>query len=211
MVAIADIRKDYTQSALDISAAHADPISQFDIWFNEALKAEVLEPNAMSVSTLSTQNRPASRILLLKGYDQKGFVWFTNYESRKGVELAASPYAALLFFWPELERQVRIEGVVEKTSTEESDTYYNSRPLMSRLGAHVSQQSQILESRDQLERSFEDVKARYGENPPRPEHWGGYRLKPELIEFWQGRPSRLHDRLLYNLKENSWHRSCLQP
>lgn len=211
MVAIADIRKDYTQSALDISAAHADPISQFDIWFNEALKAEVLEPNAMSVSTLSTQNRPASRILLLKGYDQRGFVWFTNYESRKGVELAASPYAALLFFWPELERQVRIEGVVEKTSTEESDTYYNSRPLMSRLGAHVSQQSQVLESRDQLERSFEDIKARYGENPPRPEHWGGYRLKPQLIEFWQGRPSRLHDRLLYVLKENIWHRSCLQP
>jgi pyridoxamine 5'-phosphate oxidase len=211
-MSIADLRKEYSQSALIEGAMSVDPVKQFSLWFEEALKAEVLEANAMSVSTVSLEGKPSSRILLIKEFDERGFVWFTNYESRKGKELSEQPWAALLFYWPELERQVRIEGSVSKLSDEENDRYFMSRPLGSRLGAHASKQSEVIENREQLELRFEQVKKEYGEAPPRPSCWGGYRLEPTCIEFWQGRPSRLHDRMVYQRNlEGQWKMERLQP
>ncbi|WP_233556416.1 pyridoxamine 5'-phosphate oxidase [Noviherbaspirillum sedimenti] len=211
-MSIAGLRKDYSHASLSESDVDHDPIKQFGKWFDEALKAHVPEANAMSVATVGPDGKPSSRILLIKEFDSRGFVWFTNYASRKGQELAVNPHAALLFHWIELERQVRIEGRVERISAEESDAYYDSRPLLSRLGAIASEQSRPVDSRVTLEKRFAEVQEQYGEHPARPAHWGGYRLVPEAIEFWQGRSSRLHDRVLYTRTEGgAWRIQRLQP
>jgi len=209
---VADLRKDYGQASLDENGVVADPILQFTRWFEEALKAEVNEPNAMSVATVGADGRPSSRIVLVKQFDARGFTWYTNYDSQKGKELADKPFACLLFFWSELERQVRIEGTVERTTVEESDKYFNSRPLKSRLSAIASEQSAPIANRAALEHNYEETARQYGEAPPRPSRWGGFRLVPERIEFWQGRRSRFHDRIVYTRREDgSWTRQRLQP
>ncbi|MFZ6656717.1 pyridoxamine 5'-phosphate oxidase [Undibacterium sp. TJN19] len=211
-MSIADIRQDYQRASLSESDVVADPITQFGNWFEQALKAEVPETNAMSLSTVNAQGRPSSRIVLIKEFDQRGFCWFTNYDSAKGDDLEINPHAALLFFWIPLERQVRIEGRVEKISAAESDAYFNSRPLGSRQSALASQQSQPIAGREVLEQQLASVIAEYGDQPPRPAHWGGYRLLPEKIEFWQGRSSRLHDRIVYTRDaQGAWAISRLQP
>jgi pyridoxamine 5'-phosphate oxidase len=210
--AVAGLRKDYGQASLDEGDVLEDPMLQFTRWFEQALKAEVNEPNAMNVATVGPDGRPSSRIVLVKQFDERGFTWYTNYDSRKGEELRANPYAALLFFWSELERQVRIEGRVELTSAEESDKYFHSRPLKSRLSAIASRQSAPIADRAALEHNYEAVAAEAGEAPPRPANWGGFRLVPERIEFWQGRRSRFHDRIVYTRQEDgSWSRQRLQP
>jgi pyridoxamine 5'-phosphate oxidase len=210
--AVADLRKDYGQASLDESDVAADALVQFTRWFEEALKAEVNEPNAMNVATVGVDGRPSSRIVLVKQFDERGFTWYTNYDSQKAQQLRANPHAALLFFWSELERQVRIEGKVERTSADESDRYFNSRPLKSRLSAIASQQSAPITSRAALEQNFDAVARQYGEEPQRPQNWGGFRLVPERIEFWQGRRSRFHDRIVYTRQEDgSWTRQRLQP
>lgn len=209
---VADLRKDYGQASLNEDDVLDDPMLQFTRWFEQALKAQVNEPNAMNLATVDSQGRPSSRIVLVKQFDERGFTWYTNYDSRKAQELHANPHAALLFFWSELERQVRIEGRVETTSTEESDKYFHSRPLKSRLSAIASQQSAPIASRAALEQTYEAVAASAGEAPPRPANWGGFRLVPERIEFWQGRRSRFHDRIVYLRQEDgSWARQRLQP
>jgi len=210
--AVAGLRKDYGQASLNEDDVRDDPIAQFTQWFEQALKAEVNEPNAMNVATVDLDGRPSSRIVLVKQFDARGFTWYTNYDSRKAQELRANPHAALLFFWSELERQVRIEGRVETTSAEESDKYFHSRPLKSRLSAIASQQSAPIANRAALEQNYEAVAAGAGEAPPRPDNWGGFRLVPERIEFWQGRRSRFHDRIVYTRQEDgSWTRQRLQP
>ena len=209
---VADLRKDYGQAVLDENAVADDPMLQFTRWFEEALKAEVNEPNAMSVATVGADGRPSSRIVLVKQFDARGFTWYTNYDSQKGKQLNDKCFAALLFFWSELERQVRIEGRVERTTAEESDKYFNSRPLKSRLSAIASQQSEPIANRAALEHNYEEVARQYGEAPQRPSNWGGFRLVPERIEFWQGRRSRFHDRIVYTRQEDgSWTRQRLQP
>lgn len=210
--AVASLRKDYGQATLSEDEVAHDPIAQFNSWFEQALKAEVNEPNAMSLATVNGRGMPSSRIVLIKQYDARGFTWYTNYDSQKGHELLANPHAALLFFWPELERQIRIEGKVELTSAAESDTYFHSRPLKSRLAAIASAQSMPIASRAALEENYEAVARQFGEEPPRPANWGGFRLVPERIEFWQGRRSRFHDRIAYTLQpDGSWARVRLQP
>ena len=210
--AVADLRKDYGQASLGDADVEDDPIAQFTRWFDEALRAEVNEPNAMNVATVDASGKPSSRIVLIKQFDARGFTWFTNYTSRKGVELAANPHAAILFFWPELERQVRIEGRVERVDAQESESYFHTRPLKSRLAALASAQSAPIASRAALEENYDAVAARFGEQPPRPENWGGYRLVPEYLEFWQGRRSRFHDRIVYARQpDGSWARHRLQP
>jgi pyridoxamine 5'-phosphate oxidase len=199
---VADIRKDYKLKELSESAIAPDPIAQFDIWWNEALSSRIEEVNAMTLATVSPTGLPDARIVLLKGYDPRGFVFFTNYESRKGKDLQAHPQACLVFFWKELERQVRISGRVEKVSAEESDTYYRSRPSGSRIGAWASPQSQVIADRNILEENVQMYTGRFQEGViPRPPYWGGYRVIPGAFEFWQGRRSRLHDRILYTLAD----------
>ena len=208
---IADLRKSYEKAELSEDASHADPLQQFDQWLNEAIRAELPEPNAMTLATVGSDLRPSTRVVLIKGYDERGIVWYTNYDSRKGRELAGNPYAALQFHWVELERVVRIEGVVEKVSPEESDAYFASRPLDHRIGAWASPQSQVIDSRAVLVANAAKYAAQFLLNPPRPPHWGGYRLKPDAWEFWQGRKSRLHDRLRYRLDNGQWMRERLAP
>lgn len=211
-MSLANIRTDYLRASLSEDQVNADPILQFSTWFKEALKAKVAEPNAMSLATVNAQGRPSSRIVLIKELDERGVTWFTNYTSKKGEEIASNPQAALLFFWSELERQVRIEGRVEKISDAESDTYFNSRPLASRHGALASEQSRSIANRALLEERVEQVRAQYGEHVPRPEQWGGYRLVPDYFEFWQGRSSRLHDRIIFTKNDQGeWTRKRLQP
>jgi len=213
MTSIADLRKSYERAELSEDASHADPLQQFDQWLKEALSAELPEPNAMTLATVGSNLRPSTRMVLIKGYDARGLVWYTNYDSRKGQELAGNPFAALQFHWVELERVVRIEGQVHKISAEESDAYYQSRPLDSRIGAWASPQSQVIEGRSVLVAQAAKYAAQYLLQPPRPPHWGGYRLVPDRWEFWQGRRSRLHDRLVYSRSEQDslWGRQRLAP
>jgi pyridoxamine 5'-phosphate oxidase len=209
---IADLRKSYERAELNEDASHADPLSQFDQWLNEAIKAQLPEPNAMTLATVASDLRPSTRVVLIKGFDARGIVWYSNYASRKGQQLAGNPYAALQFHWVELERVVRIEGLVEKVSDEESDAYFKSRPLDSRIGAWASPQSEVISGRSVLVANAAKYGAKFMLNPPRPPHWGGYRLKPDLWEFWQGRKSRLHDRLRYSLQaDGGWLRERLAP
>ncbi|MFN3667241.1 MAG: pyridoxamine 5'-phosphate oxidase [Sediminibacterium sp.] len=210
--AIADIRKDYKQHSLDEADVAADPFEQFDKWWNDAIAAEVEEVNAMTLATASKEGIPSARIVLLKGYDKHGFVFFTNYESNKGKALLDNPHAALVFFWKELERQVRIEGRVEKVSAEESDEYFLSRPEGSRIGAWSSPQSAIIANRTIIETNVTQYTKRFeGHEIPRPDHWGGYRVIPTSFEFWQGRSSRLHDRFQYKKENTQWLRNRLAP
>ena len=209
---IADLRKSYEKAELSESASHADPMQQIDRWLKEAISSEVPEPNAMTLATVGADLRPSTRVVLIKGFDAQGIVWYTNYASRKGQELAGNPYAALQFHWVELERVVRIEGVVEKVSEAESDAYFHSRPLDSRIGAWASPQSQVIDSRTVLVTNAAKYGAQFLLRPPRPPHWGGYRLKPDSWQFWQGRKSRLHDRLRYTQQaEGGWLRERLAP
>ncbi|MEP7300831.1 MAG: pyridoxamine 5'-phosphate oxidase [Caldimonas sp.] len=211
MTNLAALRKSYELAELDESASHADPLQQFSAWLEQAIAAELPEPNAMTLATVGADGRPSTRIVLVKGCDERGLSWFTNYESRKGRELAAHPAAALQFHWVELERVVRIEGTVERVSAEESDVYFASRPLDSRIGAWASPQSQVIASRTTLVVNAARYGAQFMLRPPRPPHWGGYRLRSELWEFWQGRKSRLHDRLRYRLDGGAWLRERLAP
>ena len=209
---IADLRRDYTPDGLTETQAPAEPFALFGEWFAQAVEVESTEANAMMLATVDGEGQPHLRTLLLKGFDERGFVFFTNYQSAKGQQLASSPAAAMTFWWHDLERQVRIEGQVEQTSAEESDAYFHSRPAGSRLGAWASPQSQVIDSREVLEQRLGAVQQQYADtDAPRPPHWGGYRLVPTLIEFWQGRPSRLHDRLCYRLVDGSWVRERLAP
>lgn len=214
---IADLRQDYSLQSLDIDDVAQDPIEQFKKWFDEALKSEILEPNAMTLATATAEGKPSARVVLLKDINNQGFTFFTNYDSRKGEEMTANPSVALCFGWLELQRQVRIEGTIERINEAESDAYFQSRPLGSQIGAWSSPQSKVILSRDFLEKREEFYKKQFntegGEDVqiPRPEHWGGYVVKPTMIEFWQGRSSRLHDRIRYNFEGEAWVIERLAP
>ena len=210
---VANLRKDYQLQGLRETDVDVSPFKQFQVWFDQALASQLPEPNAMTVATATQSGKPSARIVLLKGFDERGFVFYTNYQSHKGQELADNPQAALVFWWAELERQVRIEGRVEKVSNRESDEYFHSRPFNSRLGAWASEQSQVIESRAVLEQRAQELKTKYeNQDVLRPPHWGGFRVIPTSFEFWQGRSSRLHDRLLYRLLDNgSWLIERLSP
>jgi pyridoxamine 5'-phosphate oxidase len=210
-VNVADLRKSYEKAELSEQESPSDPMLLFEKWLHEAIQAEIPEPSAMTLATVSKENRPSTRPVLIKGCDQRGIVWYTNYESRKGLELAGNPCAALQFHWVELERVVRIEGRVEKISDQESDEYFGSRPFDHRIGAWASPQSKIITDRSVIEKAASKYLAEYPNDPPRPKYWGGYCLKPELWEFWQGRKSRLHDRLRYQKEAGGWKRERLAP
>jgi pyridoxamine 5'-phosphate oxidase len=211
MLNLNEMRQDYLNAALSESDVDVNPLTQFARWFDEAQAAQVPEPNAMTLATVNEQGQPSARTVLIKEARTDGFVWFTNYDSRKGHDLEVNPKAALLFFWQALERQVRVEGVVERISEADSDAYYHSRPVNSRLGAWSSPQSEVIESRSILEARLADFKAQFGDEPPRPPNWGGYILKPTYFEFWQGRASRLHDRIAYCLENGTWRVVRLAP
>lgn len=209
---INSLRHDFSKQTLDEKDVLAHPVLQFEKWFKEAVNAKVNEPNAMAVSTVSGDGQPSSRIVLLRNFDENGFVFYTNYSSKKGEEISGNPKAALLFFWPELERQVRIEGSLLKQSSADSDIYFNTRPRTSKLGAWSSPQSKSIPGRKFLDTSYAEFEKKFpGEEVPRPENWGGYVLKPNRVEFWQGRPSRLHDRILYSQKDGNWQIERLAP
>jgi pyridoxamine 5'-phosphate oxidase len=208
---LASIRNDYALKTLDETEVDRDPLKQFGVWMVEAIHSQVPEPTAMHLSTVAANGRPSGRIVLLKGVDPRGFVFYTNYESRKGRELGVNPAAALTFMWKELERQVRIEGEVEKVTPQESDEYFATRPLGSRIGAWASPQSEPIANRAWLEIRWSEMGTQHGEAPPRPPHWGGYRVKPDYLEFWQGRRSRLHDRIAYRLAQGAWSVARLAP
>lgn len=211
---IADLRQNYTLAGLTKADLDLNPIEQFQVWFQQALDADLIEPNAMTLATATPEGKPTARIVLLKGVNDRGFVFYTNYESQKGQQLITNPYAALVFLWDKLERQVRIEGKVEQLPTAESAEYFHSRPQASQLGAWASDQSQVIPNREVLEQKLADLKEQYSGDAivPLPEHWGGFRVIPSRIEFWQGRPSRLHDRLVYDLQaDNSWLIERLSP
>ena len=208
---LADLRTEYHQSALDEQSVAADPISQFQAWFQQVYAIGANEPSAMTLATVASDGQPSARVVLLKGLDGGGFAFYTNYESRKGNEMAGNDKAALVFFWPELERQVRAEGRIVRLSASNSDQYYASRPLPSRIGAWASPQSQVVRSRAVLEHRTQEFTVRYGSEPPRPPHWGGYQLLPVSVEFWQGRRSRLHDRICYCKTDTGWRIERLAP
>ena len=208
---IASLRKSYERDELDEASAAADPLNQFQLWLQQALNAQLPEPNAMTLATVGADGRPSTRVVLIKGCDERGIVWYSNYRSRKGQELAAHPLAALQFHWVELERVVRIEGRVTQVDAAESDAYFASRPLYSRLGAWASPQSEVISSRAVLVANAAQVAIKHALQPPRPPHWGGYRLQADRWEFWQGRKSRLHDRLRYRLEDSAWVRERLAP
>jgi pyridoxamine 5'-phosphate oxidase len=210
---LASIRKDYRLQTLHEKDVHADPIKQFEIWWRQATESSIDEANAMTLATSTSTGKPSARIVLLKGIDEDGFVFFSNYNSRKGKQINDNPFVSLVFFWKELERQVRIEGEIKKISGRESDEYFSSRPLESRIGAWISPQSEVIESREVLEQNVADYTSRFeSQNIPRPPNWGGYIVTPNLIEFWQGRPGRLHDRLQYTINEkNFWKIERLAP
>lgn len=210
--ALGNLRKEYSLQTLDESSVHPDPFVQFRRWFEDAVATRPREPNAVILATATREGKPSARVVLLKGFDERGFLFFTNYESRKGAELRENPNAALLFYWSELEREVRLEGPVEKATREESEEYFHSRPLESQLGAWASRQSEVIPNRSALERKVAELKARYGEGPiPLPPFWGGFRLHPHLFEFWQGRPNRLHDRIRYLRDGKAWIIERLSP
>ena len=209
---LADIRQEYSREGLSKEKVSTDPFSQFETWINEALSAEVNEPTAMTLSTVDAECRPSSRVVLLKGFDANGFVFYTNYNSRKGRQLVDNPFAAINFFWPELERQINISGRTSKVSPEESDEYFDSRPLTSRVGAWASDQSEKIDSRTVIMKKAAKLLIKYAiGHVPRPPHWGGFRLVPDRIEFWQGRPSRLHDRICFERNGDAWEISRLSP
>ena len=208
---LAHLRKDYALKSLDEKDVERDPMKQFGVWMVEAIHAQVPEPTAMALATVDGDGRPSARIVLLKGVDPRGFVFYTNYESRKAIELAGNPAAAIVFLWKELERQVRVEGRVERVTAAESDAYYETRPLGSRIGAWASPQSRAIENRDWLQARWAELADKLGERPPRPAHWGGYRLVADGVELWQGRTSRLHDRIAYRRRESGWEISRLAP
>lgn len=208
---IADLRQEYMRAGLSEADAHPDPLVQFERWFKDALAAKLPLANAMTLATVSAEGAPDARVVLLKDVERGGFVFFTNYRSRKGRQLAARPEACLVFLWAPLERQVRIEGKVEQVSGRESDAYFSTRPVGARLSAWASAQSGVIQDRNFLELKLLEMKTRYGDNPPRPPHWGGYRVTPSRIEFWQGRDNRLHDRLLYNRADSAWKIERLAP
>jgi pyridoxamine 5'-phosphate oxidase len=212
MTKIADLRKNYTQAGLLETDVTWDPFQQFQLWFEQAVAANLLEPNAMTIATVTAEGKPSARIVLLKGFDEHGFVFYTNYHSQKGVELQQCPYAALVFLWGDLERQVRIEGKVELVPIEEATAYFHSRPASSQLGAWASDQSRVIADRSILETRLQQLETEYVDREiPKPAHWGGFRVVPTEIEFWQGRPSRLHDRLRYQLVDGAWKIDRLAP
>ena len=209
---IAHIRQDYAKKELSLDDCLSDPIAQFSQWLDEAIAAQVNEPTAMNVATVSAEGKPSARIVLLKGIEHGQFVFYSNYHSRKGQHISAMPYVALTFFWPELERQVRIEGKIDPVTAETSDAYFQSRPYSSRIGAWASEQSRPLDAKSTLVKRAAMFAAKYLTSVPRPPHWGGYGISPERIEFWQGRPSRLHDRVVYELNAaHEWQKVCLFP
>lgn len=209
---IADLRQDYQLQSLEEDQVSADPLIQFKKWWDEVLESQVVEANAMTLATATKMGKPSARIVLLKGLSESGFIFFTNYESHKGIEMAENPQASLVFFWKEMERQVRVEGQVEKVGASESDEYFKSRPEGSKIGAWASPQSKVIPSRDVLEKNVMDTSEKFaGKEIERPDHWGGYILKPKLIEFWQGRPSRLHDRIQYTSVTGGWKIERLAP
>jgi len=211
VVELADLRRDFSSAGLSESELSEDPFEQFKAWMDAALASEILDPNAMTLSTVGADGRPSARVVLLKHFSEDGFSFYTNYESKKGSDLAANPFTVLHFFWPQLDRQIAVYGRVEKTSREDSEKYFTSRPVDSRISAWASNQSHVVSSREELEKRVADLREKFGEDVPLPPFWGGFRLTPDKFEFWQGRQNRLHDRLVYTLENSAWTITRLAP